>query len=417
MSKRPPGDELTPPPGFIYPRSAAGALAGSAVGQPRATRRVNVLLVTSDPAQAEAVATLLADTPGNKFGLERVPNSGAALKRLTRGGTDVVLFELVSAATDKLEDFLRLQHGAPAVPIVVLAAADDEAAALQAALRGAADYLLKGLTESNALVRSLLFAIERHKRRRAEYDLNVVNENVRNAWEARQQRMPRGTPVVAGFDVAGDCHQTDVTGGDYFDYVPLAGGGLGVVVADVSGHGISPATRMAETRAYLRAFAQTTADLSEIVRSMNTALADDPIGTHFVTLLLVRLDPSQRRIRFVNAGHPTGYVCSATGEVRGYLHSGSTPLGVLREAAAPPTGELELEPGDAVVIVTDGILEAQAPDGTTFGAQRVLRAVRRHARDHAAGVVEGIYRDVRAFCEYLPPRDDVTAVVAKAAGG
>lgn len=417
MSKRPPGDELTPPPGFVHPRSLPAGPCQPAVAQPRATRRVNLLLVTSEPAQAEAVAALLADTPGNEFGLERVGDAGAGLKRLARGGIDVVLFELSSAAADKLEDFLRLQHGAPAVPVVVLAAVADEAAALQAALRGAADYLLKGLTESNALVRSLLFAIERHKRRRAEYELNVTNENIRHAWEARQQRLLPAAPALAGFDVAGACHPTDVTGGDYFDYVPLAGGGLGVVVADVSGHGISPATRMAETRAYLRAFAQTTDDLGAIARQLNAALVNDPIGTHFVTLVLVRLDPGARRIRYVNTGHPTGYVCSASGAVRGYLHSSTTPLGVFRDPPVPPTAELELGPGDAVVVVTDGILEAQAPDGATFGAQRVLRAVRRHARDNAAGVVDGIYRDVRAFCDYLPPHDDVTAVVVKATGG
>src|SRR5207302_2297405 len=105
------------------------------------------------------------------------------------------------------------------------------------------------------------------------------------------------------------------TGGDYFDYFFLRDGTLGVVIGDVSGHGVGPAMLMASTRAYLHALAWTITDVSEMLRLTNRALVEDT-EDQFITLALARLDPVSRSFVYASAGHPTGYVLDRHGAIK-----------------------------------------------------------------------------------------------------
>jgi serine phosphatase RsbU (regulator of sigma subunit) len=373
------------------------------------------LLVTACASQAQLIEGLLTGAKAALFELDWASSLPAALKRLEAQGIAAILLDLSLVDKDKLSLFLRIHHAAPTLPVVLLASIEEESVALEAARYGASDYLIKGFTERNVLVRSLRFAIERQRRRLAEQELGVTKENMRLGWEVKRQRFPAAHPGLPGFDIVGASYPADVTGGDFFDYIPLEDQSLGVVVADVSGHGICPATRMAETRAYLRAFAQTLADPSQILRRLNRALYSDPLGTHFVTLLLARLDPRERVLQYMSAGHPTAFVCNAQGAVKAYLHSSTTPLGVIRESQVPAANMVEFDPGDMVLLMTDGILEATAPDDTTFGHQRALRALRLNRDRPSEQIVEAIYLAAREFCSYAPQTDDMTVVVVKRA--
>src|SRR5262249_13204072 len=157
--------------------------------------------------------------------------------------------------------------------------------------------------------------------------------------------------------------------GDYFDYLPMQDGCLGLVVADVSGHGFGPALLMAETRAYLRAFALTCSDVGEMVGFANRALAADVADEHFVTLLLARLDPPSRSLVHASAGHTSGYVLDPSGAVRALLDSTGPPLGIMPEATFPAGPALTLGPGEIALLLTDGILEACSPGGDLFGKE------------------------------------------------
>jgi serine phosphatase RsbU (regulator of sigma subunit) len=385
------------------------------VGRPLPVSRsklFRVLLIEKDQKEVELIRRLLSEAEGVEFEIESANSLQAALKRLPQGGIDVVLLDLAVTPSSKIDAFLQIQRCAAPIPVVVLANLEDEQASLQASWRGAADYLVKGLTESNILVRSLRFAIEQQRRRRAEHDLNIAQENMRLAWETRQQRSPM-TLELPGFEIGGCVYPAEVTGGDFFDYIRLPDGSTAVVIADVSGHGISPATRMAETRAYLRAFAQTEPDFNRILERVNAALFNDPLGTYFVTLILIRLDVDSRWLHFIGAGHPTAYLCSANGQVKSYLHSSGPPVGVVRDCPWPPATVHTLAPGDMALLLTDGILEAVSPGDITFGHQRALRLLRMHAQEPAQQIVEAIYQAARDFGEYLPERDDKTAVVIK----
>lgn len=230
---------------------------------------------------------------------------------------------------------------------------------------------------------------------------------------AIQQQLFPASPRILGFDLGGASYPAHATGGDYFDFIPLGDGRLGIVIGDVSGHGLGPALLMASTRAYLRALARTHTHVSDILGVANRVLADDLGTSHFVTLTFAVLDPRTRSLEYASAGHPTGYVLDADGEVKATLPSTACPLGFLAEEQFP-TGEGQiLEPGDLVLFLTDGIVESRAPDGTVFGNERALDIVRLYRAEPGQSIVENLYHAVRAFCHNRAPLDDITAVVTK----
>jgi phosphoserine phosphatase RsbU/P len=415
MSSADSNEETTPFPFFRHPASPAAPRGAPAPPPPRA-RCVRVLLVEDHPGDARLIQEHLAGVEGVVFRLERADCFAAALERLARGGIDIVLLDLSLPDSRGLETFLRLHGELPGVPVVVLTALNDELLALRAVQEGAEDYLVKGYVNSNLLARSLRYAIERFRRRQAEKALRETHEQMRAAREIQQRLFPAAAPRLPGLDIAGASFPAEATGGDYFDYVPLPDGTLGVVVSDVTGHGFGPALVMASTRAYLRALTQTHTDVATVLKLANRVLTGDVGTDRFVTLLFARLDPEARTLAYANAGHPTGYVLDALGLVKQQLGSTSIPLGVLPECDFPAGDPVVLAPGDMVVLLTDGVVEARSPDNTPFGTQRVFDLVRVYRHDPARLIVSNLYHAVLAFTQDAPQVDDITAVVIKVAG-
>ncbi len=235
---------------------------------------------------------------------------------------------------------------------------------------------------------------------------------MRLARIVQQNLYPTAAPALAGFDLAGAAFPADQTCGDYYDFLPMPDGRLGIAVGDVSGHGFSAALLMAETRAYLRSLARATTDLSEILGALNAFLLEDTEDQRFVTLMLALLDPARRTLVYAGAGHIHGYVLDGTGTTRHLLSSTGPPLGLFCDAAFPPSGELPLAAGDLLLLLTDGVTEAQNREGEFFGADRVLRCVAEARREDSARIVRRLHAAVSSFAPE-PQCDDITAVVGR----
>jgi sigma-B regulation protein RsbU (phosphoserine phosphatase) len=193
----------------------------------------------------------------------------------------------------------------------------------------------------------------------------------------------------------------------------MMNGKLGVIVADVTGHGIGPALLMAETRAYLRTLAANREDIGEILTTANRILAEDVGEERYVTLFLGRIDPKTRLFSYASAGHPTGYVLGAGGEIKTLLKRTAVPLGINPNAKYDGAVDVALQSGDIVLLLTDGIEEAMAPDESFFGIERTLNVVRQNREKSAREILDALYRAVRDFSQQTPQLDDVTAIVIK----
>jgi phosphoserine phosphatase RsbU/P len=247
---------------------------------------------------------------------------------------------------------------------------------------------------------------ERRLRQEHELELGL-------ARSVQRELFPAGPPSFAGLDVAGAAHPATAMCGDFYDYVPIGADRLALAIGDVSGHGLGPALVMAETRAYLRAYLGLLPDVGEVLRMLNRMLARDLVPGSFVTMLLVELDLRTRTLTWASAGHPTGYLLDAAGAVRGALESTGPPLGISNAWEAPQSVPAALVPGDLLVLVTDGVTESAAPDGSLLDGRGVLELIRRHRSGSARQVLDGIVGGVREFVHDSPQADDMTAVVCR----
>ncbi len=228
-----------------------------------------------------------------------------------------------------------------------------------------------------------------------------------------QQRFYATAPVIPGFDIGASAHPADETGGDYFDFIPMADGSLVIAVADAKGHGFSSALVMALTRAYVRCFAAMQLELDDILDRVNQMLLKDLEHGHFVTLFLARLIPDDRTLAYASAGHVPGYIFFDTGDLKCTLDSTGPPLGLFSDGKFSLSPVVRIDPGGSAMLLTDGVTESSTPDGHEFGSERVLDYVRTHSDDSASNIVNGIYHATRSFVKGDPQDDDITSVMIK----
>ena len=224
-------------------------------------------------------------------------------------------------------------------------------------------------------------------------------------------RMP--PPKIEGYKFAGSSFPADETGGDYFDFLPLPGDVIGIAAGDVSGHGIGSALLMVELRAFLRAFAPEDTNVGNIFSLINNALVADLEQGRYATLILCCLDTSTRSLIYASAGHTPGYILDAEGNVKQILKSTDIPLGFMPDHKFTSSDRIDLEPGDILALLTDGITEAERPDQEAFGIERTLDYIRQHRHEHVQLIINGLYKAVRDFSDGMPQVDDITAVLCK----
>jgi serine phosphatase RsbU (regulator of sigma subunit) len=401
-------------------------------------QEVNILLVDDHPANLLALEAVLAG-PGRK--LMKANSGWEALRCVLKDDFAVILMDVKMPEIDGFETaaLIHQRNRSRHTPIIFLTAFETSDVHMAKGYSlGAVDYLSKPIVpevlrakvaafveifrKSEELQRQaeLLRQMERreHERQLAEakqrWEADRQREEMRIARQIQQKLFPAAPLPLPGFDISGASYPAEATGGDYFDYIPLQDGSLGVVIGDVSGHGFGPALLMAELRAYLRAFVMTHTDLPEIVGLLNRALVSDAVADRFATLVLARLEPRTGTFSYVSAGHPTGYVLGPAGTVRAPLPSTGLPLAVLPDASFPAAPALALGPGEGVLLLTDGIVEAHSPDETLFGTERALETVRANWHRTAREIIDSLYGAVRTFCGVSTQLDDMTAIVIKA---
>lgn len=235
------------------------------------------------------------------------------------------------------------------------------------------------------------------------------------AKQVQQRLLPGEPPDLAGLRVAGVSDYCDETGGDYFDFVHLPGGGLGVALGDVTGHGIAAAILMATGRAMLRARLERPAPIAEQIADVNRQLARDASDGKFMTLFYLALAPGQP-VRWTSAGHDPAILLrpSGGGAETVDLAGEDIPLAIMpdwdyHEHERPP-----LAPGETIVIGTDGIWEARNPAGEMFGRQRFLDVLCAHAHADPDALCKAVLEAVTAFRDGHEQLDDITMVAVRA---
>jgi serine phosphatase RsbU (regulator of sigma subunit) len=236
------------------------------------------------------------------------------------------------------------------------------------------------------------------------------------ARQIQRGLLPAEPPEAPGFDIAGWSEAADQTGGDFYDWITTPGGQVIVNIADVTGHGIGPAIMASVCRAYARATLTEERPLAAMVAQLNSLLTADTQGGDFVTFFAGILDPRRRRMLVVSAGHgPVMFYRARSGDTES-LATHAAPLGIQDDFVPDPGTEIVFEPGDVMLLVSDGFFEWMNREGRQFGVRRLAESLRRAAVLPAARIIESIRADVTAFTAGTEQPDDMTAVVIKCEG-
>ncbi len=240
--------------------------------------------------------------------------------------------------------------------------------------------------------------------RRARHEIEI-------ARQVQSQLLPQRHPSLGSLEYAGHCLQARAVGGDYFDYLDSQPDRLGLVLADVSGKGISAALLMANLQANLRSqYAASAGDLRNLLRSVNQLFYDSTAPRHYATLFLGDYQDTSRRLRYGNCGHNPPLLLRAGGEVQ-TLGVTAAAVGLINEWDCR-VEEVQLQAGDLLVLYSDGITEAMSDDGQEFGEERLLETVRAYRDRPAAEILERVVDGVRVWSG-LEQEDDLTLLVAR----
>lgn len=233
------------------------------------------------------------------------------------------------------------------------------------------------------------------------------------ARQVHRGLLPHADPEVEGLRIRGGHRAAENVGGDYYGYIALPDGSLGIAAADVSGHGVGAALYMAAAKGSLQSEARRSLSPSDLLRRVNEVLvADFSESDVFATAFYARFHAGGRRFEFCNAGHNPPLLVRADGEVE-RLGRGGTALGVLR-AIGYREDARDFFVGDVLIVYTDGLVEARDSAGAQFGMERLTQAAIRLRGLDASWIHRSLLEELARHCGGSPPKDDVTLVVVKA---
>jgi anti-sigma regulatory factor (Ser/Thr protein kinase) len=219
-------------------------------------------------------------------------------------------------------------------------------------------------------------------------------------------------PVLDGYDVSGTAEPAELTGGDTFD-LSLVDAGLLVVLADATGHGIAPALSVTQMQAMVRMALRLGAELDTMLVQINNQLAQWLPEGRFITAFIGVLDAHTHHLRFQSAGQAPILHFQAESGTCAVHKPTSFPLGAMPLAAPRPAAGFEFQPGDMLVLLSDGVYEYRNQQGEEFGVGRVERIVAEQRDASAAAIVRALVEGVQAFGAGARQEDDITAVIVK----
>ena len=258
--------------------------------------------------------------------------------------------------------------------------------------------VLKTLAEhvSIAIQNAILFEEEKKEK-------EIILQDMKEASLIQKNLFPKQLPLIQNFVISGMCEPCLEVGGDWFDYIQLPSGKLGVVLADVSGKGLGAALLMASARTIIRMIAMQEESPAKLLRKVNTILTADLPVSRFITLVYALIDPFSKTITMVNAGHQHPVYCSKE-KVENIIMDAGLPLGIKEFEYKEYNFSMGL--GEKIFLYSDGVTEAMDKNRNMFGEKRVFESLKNPQSNE-----QTLYSDVKSFTGNISLSDDLTIVM------
>ncbi len=231
--------------------------------------------------------------------------------------------------------------------------------------------------------------------------------------------LPREEPRLPGFELSGICKPALEVGGDYFDFIRLQDGKLGIAIADVSGKGVPAAIYMTLTKGILQSHAEATLSPKSVLTKVNSLMYRTIERSWFVSMFYAVLDPENRRLRYARAGHNPAILLSDGSHDPQLLQSHGIGLGLEQGPIFEKTlaeGEIQLRTGQTLIFYTDGFTEAMNENNEEYGEERFIRFLHENSGLSAAATIRHALAEIERFAGNAPQHDDMTMVVLRVNG-
>jgi serine phosphatase RsbU (regulator of sigma subunit) len=355
----------------------------------------------------------------NQFKIETALSGKEALKKIkTSGPYAVVVSDFMMPGMNGVELLSMVKDTSPETVRMMLTGSSDLKIAMQAVNDGNVFQFHLKPCSADILGQAIKTGLEKYRKTtRGHMQLNKVKESLAHAGEVQQALIPAAAPVAEGFDLAGKTIWCDETGGDYYDFIECGEWGqgkIGIAVGDVSGHGVSSALLMTTARASLRERIRGEGGPACIIPDVNKRVSRD-IGDlgFFMTLFYAEIDIKEKHFHWVRAGHEPAILYDSHRDFFEDLRGQGLPLGVSEDAVYEESVK-HINPGQVILVGTDGIKETCNAKGEMFGKTRLMKIIRSHAQKTAKDVIAAVIDALAHFRFPLKRQDDITLVVIKA---
>lgn len=316
-------------------------------------------------------------------------------------------------ASSRKEDFLSGSGTEVIVPLVH----QERVAGIIALSRKVAGfrYNSEDMTFLAFMANQIVVAMENVKLYQESLEKQRLEEELAVAKQIQIGLLPRGLPLMANFDFAAFIEPSRQVGGDFYDFIPLTDGRLGIVIADASGKGVPAALLIARMQAMLQSEARFGRGIGEMMGAINNFIAESISSDRFATCFYVEIDDQNRSFSYCNAGHNYPILIRRDGTIE-FLSLGGLLLGAFPDAAYQ-TGGGAMEPGDTLVLYTDGVTEAMDAAENEYGERRLAGDLLEMRIHPAELICSRTIKKVKQFAAGLSDIDDITLVVIKAREG
>jgi phosphoserine phosphatase len=233
------------------------------------------------------------------------------------------------------------------------------------------------------------------------------------AREIQSRVLPRTVPQVCGYEIAGWSESADETGGDIYDVIKIDPHGLCLLMGDATGHGIGPALSVTQVRSMVRMAMRLGAGLDELFSHVNDQLSDDLPSNRFVTAFLGFLDAARHELHYHAGGQGPILHYHAIDRECEWIDASTFPMGIMSGVPVDRPKPMELEVGDIVGLISDGIFEYADPDSKQFGEKRVGDVLAEHGGGAMTDLIDHLRNAVETFARGAPQNDDMTIVFVK----
>jgi len=371
------------------------------------TERAKPFRVLICDDQADVLEALRLLLKGQGWQAVTADSPQALLRAVRTEAFDLILVDLnytrdTTSGEEGMDLLASLEQLGNTAPVMVMTAWSSFDLAVEAMRRGACDFIQKPW-DNDRLLAAIRKQAESERRRKSELEI---------AANVQQKLFPRNLRPLRTLDYAGQCVAAREVGGDYYDFLPAGDNREVFLLGDVSGKGVPAALLMANLQAAFRSQAEESLCApAALLESINRHFYHSTAAERFATLFYGLYDDRTRQLRYVNCAHNAPMLLRSSGELE-RLDATALMLGAF-EHWNSTVGAVELVPGDALVIFSDGVTEAASGSGDEFGEERLVRMVRGRQGQPAAQLVDAILDAVAAFSSG-PRSDDVTVMALRA---